>query len=181
MRLHHGANHGGRGIGLLDDQTLRRCNCRHGVTESLRRSVATANVENQIPDPVYDRKLCTHPVGKKSVDGLGAQGSRGGDTEIYPRPTRFVRHHDLDAFAIGINARRQQQTLQRGSNERHGSDALAFERRQIAAGGRQILAHDEQPIGALGLRANQPHATPLRKGEQRRVRGSTDEVDRAIA
>src|SRR5579883_2034665 len=52
--------------------------------------------------------------------------------------------------------------------------------RQIAAPGVEIGAHDEKPVHALGLRADELDAVEFGKGGQRRMRRAGDKIDPAL-
>ena len=51
----------------------------------------------------------------------------------------------------------------------------------IAALGAEIGVHDQEPVHALRLRAEELHALPFGKRRQRRMRRAADEIDRAVA
>src|SRR6185503_7887331 len=57
----------------------------------------------------------------------------------------------------------------------------ALDHLQSPSPGLQVLMHDKKPVHALGLRAEQLDALPLRKSGERRMSGSANEVDRARA
>src|SRR5207247_9467955 len=59
-------------------------------------------------------------------------------------------------------------------------DAASLDAAGIAALRLQIRVHDEEPVHALPLRAEQLHTVPLGKGSQGRVRGAADQIDLAI-
>jgi hypothetical protein len=50
---------------------------------------------------------------------------------------------------------------------RCGADALALDDAEIVARGFKVRAHDQEPVHALRLRAQQFDATPLREGGKR--------------
>src|SRR5262249_12524411 len=61
------------------------------------------------------------------------------------------------------------------------SDAATLNHLEIPSPGSQVLMHDKKPVHALSLRTEQLDALPLRKGGERRMSGSANEVDRARA
>ena len=80
-----------------------------------------------------------------------------------------------------IDAGLQQQPAQPHLDPRRRTDAAALNGTDVAALGAEILMQDQKPVHALGLRAQQLHALPLRKRGERRMRGAADEIHAAIA
>ncbi len=62
-----------------------------------------------------------------------------------------------------------------------GSDRPPFDDGEIAAPRREIGAHHQEPVHALGLRAEELGAAPFRKAADQEMRGAADELQRAVA
>src|SRR5262249_30566502 len=64
---------------------------------------------------------------------------------------------------------------------RRRADPASLHDAKIAAFAAELLVHDQEPVHALALRAQKFGALPARKCRQRRMRGSTNEIDGAVA
>src|SRR6185503_15472020 len=61
------------------------------------------------------------------------------------------------------------------------SDIATLNHLQVPSPGPEVLMHDKKPVHALGLRAEQLDALPLRKGGECRMSRPANKVDRARA
>src|SRR5262249_34840182 len=145
------------------------------------RPIAAANIEHDRADAAPDRNLRAHSVSPEAVDLALLQRSGGGDAEIDAGRHHARHRRDLDAVADEIDPGADEEAAQSHFDPRGGADAAAFDARDIAAFDADILVHDQEPVHALGLRADELHAVPFRKCRQRRVGRSADEIDRAVA
>src|SRR4030088_1349094 len=69
---------------------------------------------------------------------------------------------DVEVVRRGVELRRDQQPPQSHLNPGRGANALALQRREIAADDAELLAHDQEPVHAPRQRAQQPDPAPRR-------------------
>src|SRR5690606_19660250 len=74
-----------------------------------------------------------------------------------------------------------QKLLEAHVHPRRRADRTALDHRPIALLTGQIRPHDEEPVHALPLRAEQLDTVPFRKRRQRRMRRTAYEIDVSIA
>jgi hypothetical protein len=133
-----------------------------------------------VPTP---RRTATsaHAVRPKAVDLALLQRLCRGDAKVDTCALRARHRRDPDPIAREVEAGRDQELPQAEVNPRRRADAATLDHVKLAAARAQILVHDQEPVHALRLRAEELHALPLRKRGQRRMRRTADEIDRAVA
>src|SRR6516164_10960623 len=142
--------------------------------------VAAAHIENAGADAPPHRDLGPHAVCPEPVDQAVFERLRRGQSEIDAGPRGSRHRGDPDPIALQIDASFSQQPAEPHLDPGCRSDAAPLDHADIAAPGAEIGAHDEKPIHALRLRAEQLGTLPFGKGGQRRMCRAADEIDMAV-
>ena len=174
--------HGRGGLrGRPRDQGIGSGDGRRGIVEARLRAVAAPHVEHDRADAAPHRDFRAHAVGPEAVDLAFLQRLGRGEAEIDAGADRARHRRDLHLVADKIDAGLGQQSAQAFIDPRRGADAASFDDGEIAAAGAKIGMHDQEPIHALRLRADELDAMKSRKRGERRMRRAADEIDRPVA
>src|SRR4029077_847538 len=102
-------------------------------------------------------------------------------TEIDAAAGRTGHRCNLHAVPIEIKACLNEKPAKAHLDPGRRSDVAPLHHIEFTAPAREVFVHDQKPAHALGLRAEQLDAFPLRKGGKRRMGRSADEVDVTVA
>ena len=180
-----------RGVGVDDGANRRRSGLRRtcdqpiGRRERGQREVETGvgpsprrTSNTTVPTPRRTATSAPMPLAQKPSICRSSRRLRRGDTEIHARPRpppargRCAHRRATRSMPEASSSPRNPMSTQGAAPMRRPLTHAGIAARRL-----QVGVHDEEPVHALRLRAEQLHAVPLGKGGQRRVRGAADEID----
>ena len=132
-------------------------------------------------DTAAQRHFGAHAVRPEAVDLAFLEGLGSGHAEIDAGAKRAGHRRNGHVVAYKIDSGGCQKAAQAFVDPGRRTDTAAFDDGEIAAFGAEIGMHDEKPIHALGLRADELCALKAWKRGERRMRRAADKIDRAVA
>src|SRR4029077_13459716 len=159
----------GRDVGRSVDQALGRCDRRHRVVEAFGRPVTAPYIEHHGAVTTTNRDFRSHAIGPKAVDLAGLKRLRGGDAEVDAGPARPWHRSDLNAVAFRIDTGADEQLAKPHFDPWRRADPTPPNHLEVTSRGLEVRAHDQKPIHALRLRADEPDPVPFRKRGERRM------------